>query len=869
MKSVLRSLFYISLPITTLLTFKPVGKVKAQIVKDDTVGTQVTRDPEIKGINSDRIDGGTVRGKNLFHSFKEFNVGIDKSVYFSNPQNINNIITRVTGGNPSKILGTLGVLGNANLFLINPGGIEFGKNARLDVGGSFFASTADSLLFENNLEFSASNVAAPPLLAINTPIGLRFRDNPGDIINRSVATDLNNNNRIVGLQVQSEETLALVGGNVNFDAGNIKAPGANVEIGGLKAAGTVRIGSDRSLSYPQNVARGDVNFSNRAGVDVISGDGGSVAIDSRNFDMSDNSFIDVGIGEGLGTASSQAGDISLNATDKLTINGKNSTTDYANNSINFTRIRNVVFKNATGKAGKIKVNAGSVNVEGGPQIDPATLDPRIKGNITKDPQFSGYGAILNTEGFLFFGYGAIYSAVERTGIGKAGDIQITTDSLSLNNGAILGSANFGEGNASGVKINTGKLSLDNGAILGSANFGQGNATGIEISSDNFSLANGAKLRASTFGEGKAGGIKISTGNLSLTNKAQMRASTFAKGDAGNIIIEARDSISFDGESEALSNVEDGAVGDAGGINITTDKLSVTNGARLSASTSGQGKAGDITIDTKDSLTLADGGKITAESSATSGGNINLNIKDILLLRRNSEISTSASAVGNGGNININADFLVGFPKENSDITANAFKGAGGKIFLDADYILGIKPLSRTELEEALDTTDPNQLDPSKLPSSDITAISQNNPLLSGQVNIRNPDTDLSGDFVELPENVTDPKQQIAQNLCKKGVGSEFVQVGRGGLPTKPNQTLSSNTVRIGLVNPVYTMGNSRKKINISQVDISQAINSTPRRIVPAQGWIFNEKGEVVLTSYDPKDINVQRVPQVSARCSRH
>jgi large exoprotein involved in heme utilization and adhesion len=86
-------------------------------------------------------------------------------------------------------LGKLGVLGDANLFLINPAGILFGQNASLDVKGSFVGTTADSVVFGDGFEFSASNPSAPPLLTINIPNGLRFRDNPGDIVNRSKTLD--------------------------------------------------------------------------------------------------------------------------------------------------------------------------------------------------------------------------------------------------------------------------------------------------------------------------------------------------------------------------------------------------------------------------------------------------------------------------------------------------------------------------------------------------------------------------------------------------------------------------------------------------------------------------------------------------------
>ncbi len=94
---------------------------------------------------------------------------------------IENILGRVTGANSSEILGTLGVLGNADLFLINPNGIIFGENARLDVAGSFVGTTADSVVFDNDFEFSASNPQAPPLLTVNVPMGLQYGNNVGSI----------------------------------------------------------------------------------------------------------------------------------------------------------------------------------------------------------------------------------------------------------------------------------------------------------------------------------------------------------------------------------------------------------------------------------------------------------------------------------------------------------------------------------------------------------------------------------------------------------------------------------------------------------------------------------------------------------------
>ena len=72
----------------------------AQIVPNRTLGAEnsvVTPNINIKGIQSDRIDGGATRGSGLFHSFQEFNVREGRGVYFSNPTGIENIFSRVTG----------------------------------------------------------------------------------------------------------------------------------------------------------------------------------------------------------------------------------------------------------------------------------------------------------------------------------------------------------------------------------------------------------------------------------------------------------------------------------------------------------------------------------------------------------------------------------------------------------------------------------------------------------------------------------------------------------------------------------------------------------------------------------------------------
>ena len=149
--------------------------VLSQVTTDGTVNTQVNTNGNVL-----EITGGERRGGNLFHSFQDFSVGTGNEAFFNNGNAIENIFSRVTGGNISNIDGLIRANGSASLFLINPAGIIFGENARLSIGGSFYSSTADRILFEDG-EFSAADLANPPVLTVNAPIGLGFRDNPADI----------------------------------------------------------------------------------------------------------------------------------------------------------------------------------------------------------------------------------------------------------------------------------------------------------------------------------------------------------------------------------------------------------------------------------------------------------------------------------------------------------------------------------------------------------------------------------------------------------------------------------------------------------------------------------------------------------------
>ncbi len=119
--------------VATLLAGTASSAVLADVATDGTLGRRVRLTGKQVEVGADL---GRVRGKNLFHSFERFDVPTKGKVTFTGPGGLDNVVSRVTGGDASRIDGTLASrVPGADVYLVNPSGILFGPNARLDVPG--------------------------------------------------------------------------------------------------------------------------------------------------------------------------------------------------------------------------------------------------------------------------------------------------------------------------------------------------------------------------------------------------------------------------------------------------------------------------------------------------------------------------------------------------------------------------------------------------------------------------------------------------------------------------------------------------------------------------------------------------------------
>ena len=194
--------------------------------------------PTITTTVGDRIDitGGqtSADNSNLFHTFEQFDLEAQHTANFVTIPNIQNVVGRINSANASTVNGTLQVSGSdANLYLMNPAGILIGPEAQLNLSGSFTATTAtgigfneDNLLTEDSRDYNA----------LNGEISIfQFQEeHPGAVVNTG------------DLTVQQGESINLIGGTV-VNTGSLSAPEGTITLAAAEGDSRIRFRQGRQL----------------------------------------------------------------------------------------------------------------------------------------------------------------------------------------------------------------------------------------------------------------------------------------------------------------------------------------------------------------------------------------------------------------------------------------------------------------------------------------------------------------------------------------------------------------------------------------------------------------------------------------------
>lgn len=675
------------------------------ILPDMTLGSEMSEITPLDelGLPVDVIDGGAIRGSNLFHSFSEFNIPENRGAYFRVPtNNIENILTRVTGSNPSNIMGTLGsfndisVNAKPDFYFINSNGILFGPDAVLDLPASFLATTADAIELGDNGLYSAILPEFSNLLSVD-PSALLFGSSPPEPIINQAVLGLPITGRLVnssqslpfiilpngsrtpfpwGLQVSDGSTISLIGGNVIL-SGIATAMDGEIEISSIYG-GRIQISDDEEVFSDslENLRFGDIQITNGS-LNTSGQGGGYIQIRAAQvFTNSDNvysiiSAITQGDLDGQG--------ISIQATDSISVE-----------NIAFI---SAVSPGANGNGGDIFIESSGVSIRGAESsIGTRTFGNGQAGNIII------YADWLETQQGAAILTGTI-------GPGDGGNLTvIASDSVNLSGSSFaeeeapggLSADIIGSGTGGTININTSRLTLNDGANI-SARTDDGPGGSIFVEANNIELLGGS-IQSQTFGRGEAGDIAIRAQNLLILEGNEITASAGfrTQGDAGNIDVIASELVEVDGSGGLITAVIGGG-GNGGNLNIKTSQLVLRNGGTISAEAITLGEGGSIAI-TADRIYI-DGNSdflpskistTTASENENAIGNLFVNTRQLSVLN-GGEITVDTLGSNAAGNLVIFADEFINLsgsyldifeevrPSRISASTSGDSRSAGGNI----------------------------------------------------------------------------------------------------------------------------------------------------------------------------------------------
>ncbi len=795
--------FSIAATISLIICISTRELVLADSIPDNSLGSSpsiVTPNQIVNGVPSEIVSGGTQRGGNLFHSFREYSVSPGKGSYFFDPSGVKFIFVRVTGNSTSQIDGTLGVLGgNANLFLINPKGIHFGENARLDLDGSFTASTADRLLFRG-YEFSASTPRDVPTLSIEIPIGLGFNGGNGDITVSNKGFTIyqpSGSGKIPptalehppsGLSVKPGKTLSLIGSDITFKGGVINLNSGNINIGGVRKGIVNIFNTESGIDYKFDHIEeyGNIYFLNKSLVLLNTTDGfGYTKIFGDDINLIEGSSILLSNFAGV-----DAKYVLIYAKNNFVISG-DTTTPIPEG---FYRVNSGLISSTfgEGRGGDINVFAHNVKLEKSSLLLGATFSSGkgTGGNIN----ISSDTISINDIDTSLTGYSTI--GTYSTDNAKAGDINIFAGGISLSYGGRINSTTFGKGDGGDINIKSNYILADgynllNFGLTSIASFtvGEGNSGSITIDTQTLKLLGGANLGSSTFDRGNAKRVKISANYISVGG------GTLPIRNGKSFIFSS--GITLDPiTAKLLFGTDLNLSGSSGNLEINANTINLYDGGSFSVSNDAGGNVGNLTVNSNQFILK--NANISAISNGGNNGIIEINSDKLILV--NSKISTSSNLFSNGGDIIIKSKVLAG--NQNSSIQAKSKSGKGGKISISTEAL--IYPINNITAESGKDIfsngtiqIDAKSFAPSQKLSRNFLKFSQPSAIDCNQLNRNSSFYTLNKDFTEGLDDSLDASHTINEIPYFIINGEKIEDIRLEGWVKNSDGTARGNSSNIG------------------------------------------------------------------------
>ncbi len=623
-----------------------------EITLDDTLTKQET----LIGPNF-TVDAvqGVQQGRNLFHSFEVFNLQSNESVTFSGNHSIQRVINRVTGGQISYLNGLLRcTIPQADLFFINPTGIIFGSDARLDISGSFYATTAGYLKLGTTGRFDATQ-PSHSILTAAPPTAFGFLTNkPAKIVkNQSF------------LFLEEYKTLALIGGDLEINDTQIQlsddvqlnsfiaVPKGEIQLVSVAGSGEMPLHFDlltNQLNLGKIILTDDTqsvaNLQRSIANLDVSGEGGGKITMIADQIILNNAYI---FADTIGTQNGRG--IYIQVTEELQLNQASRITTEVFNPDNSTQ--------ATGKAGHITITAQKITLNDGSQIASTSQTAQAAGNIEiiahNSVIITGHFSLKTTQGWLQFNSGFLTNTLQA---GKGGNITLKTSNLTLTDGGTIRADTQGIGNAGDINLKVKQLQL---------------MTGGKISVS-------AGHQQATAGQGQGGNLVIeATDRIDITSSKDQTSAivsnVFTAGKGGLITISAPNiTVSQQGLIQSGSD----SVGEAGAISIQADHLNLYQ-AEISCRAL-QAEGGNITLNIKEQLNLTDS-RIFAQTLGQQNDSGNITIQQpIFTILADSRVLASAIA-GKGGHIQITTNHLI--DNKNNELNASSQLGIDGQIMINS------------------------------------------------------------------------------------------------------------------------------------------------------------------------------------------